>query len=117
VCSAVVVCVTREVCVHPPNGSFIGTAKTANATAVQFVDRLQDSTMGGTLSPQAHNSNNDRPQLVCDAQRLSPVCVLGNLPSFYLFRATPLSTAGLFNHVQPTTAIYNISSFRSQIWP
>ena len=69
------------------------------------------------MSPQAHNSNNDRPQLLCDAQRLSPVCVLGNLPSFYLFRATPLSTAGLFNHVQPTTAIYNISSFRSQIWP
>lgn len=25
------------------------------------------------------------------------VCVLGNLPSFYLFRATPLSTASLFN--------------------
>lgn len=30
------------------------------------------------------------------------VCVLGNIPSFYLFRATPLSTAGLFN--EPTTA-------------
>ena len=34
------------------------------------------------------------------------VCVLGNLPSFYLFRATPLSTAGLFDHdLQLTTTI------------
>jgi len=32
------------------------------------------------------------------------VCVLGNLPSFYLFRATPLSTAGLFEEVPTTTA-------------
>jgi len=36
------------------------------------------------------------------------VCVLGNLPSFYLFRATPLSTASLFNDVDLTTStIFN----------
>ena len=37
------------------------------------------------------------------------VCVLGNLPSFYLFRATPLSTASLFDHhdLQLTTTIHN----------
>lgn len=30
------------------------------------------------------------------------VCVLGNLPSFYLFRATPLSTASLFKDLATT---------------
>jgi len=41
------------------------------------------------------------------------VCVLGNLPSFYLFRATPLSTASLINDAEPTTtATYgNASEF------
>ena len=33
------------------------------------------------------------------------VCVLGNLPSFYLFRATPLSTANLFKELVTTAAM------------
>ena len=33
------------------------------------------------------------------------LCVLGNLPSFYLFRATPLSTASLFKELTTTTAV------------
>ena len=32
------------------------------------------------------------------------VCVLGNLPSFYLFRATPVSTAGLFRELTTAAA-------------
>ena len=33
------------------------------------------------------------------------VCVLGNLPSFYLFRATPLSNANLFKDLVTTAAV------------
>ena len=33
------------------------------------------------------------------------VCILGNLPSFYLFRATPHSTTGLFKDVTTTASV------------